>query len=133
MKSLLIISTFFLTFLGFGQETYFSPLTENLKTGEVERINRTITIQQNAIIIKTDTDDGYDIQTLKILEKEIEKETKPSTAIYDCTSPDGVYPTTILIPQKSIISEILVIQPSLIEDSDENFRFHIEQKENLFQ
>lgn len=133
MKSLFIIITFFLTYSAFGQETYFSPLTENLKTGEKEIINRTITIQQSAIIIKTDTDNGYDIQTLKILEKEIENDTNPSTAIYDCTSPDGVYPTTILIPQKSIISEILVIQPSLVSDTDEHFRFHIEQKENLFQ
>ena len=81
MKSLFIIITFFLTYSAFGQETYFSPLTENLKTGEKEIINRTITIQQSAIIIKTDTDNGYDIQTLKILEKEIENDTNPSTAI----------------------------------------------------
>jgi len=60
-------------------------------------------------------------------------ETNPPILIYDCTSPDGVCPTLIFIPQRKIITEILAIQPSLVDGSDEHFRFHIETRENLSQ
>lgn len=133
MKYSILIISFFISSLCSGQEIYFSPLTENLQTGNKESVNRTITIGQGQIIIKTEMNVGYDIQELKILEKKLNQETSPPILIYDCTSPDGVYPTLIFIPQRKIITEILAIQPSLVDGSDEHFRFHIETKENLSQ
>ena len=130
MKNIILI-IFFLSLNAFGQEVYFSPLTENLQTGQKELINRTITIDAGSIIIKTVTEDGVDIQGLKILERKLNRETNPPILIYDCTSSDGVYPTLIFIPQRKIITEILAIQPSLVDGSDEHFRFHIETRENL--
>ena len=132
MKNIILI-IFFLSLNAFGQEVYFSPLTENLQTGQKELINRTITIDAGSIIIRTETKEGIDIQGLKILERKLNRETNPPILIYDCTSPDGVYPTLIFIPQRKIITEILAIQPSLVDGSDEHFRFYIETAENLSQ
>lgn len=108
-------------------------MTENLKTGEKELINRTIHIGNGIILIKTHTPEGLDVQTLKVVEKKVNQETQPPIIIYDCTSADDVYPTRIFIPLQEQISEILVIQPSLIDGSDEHFRFYIEAKEESFQ
>ena len=104
-------------------------MTENLQTGQKEIINRTITIGKETIIIKTQTSDGLDIQTLKILEKKVNQETIPPIVIYDCTSPDGAYPTLLFIPQREKITEILIIQPSIVDGRDEHFRFYIEAEE----
>ncbi len=130
MKIILPIVIFLYTSFLLGQEVYYSPVTENLQTGEKKIISRKISIGTQTIVIKTDTDSGYDIQTLKILEKKVNQETSPSIIIYDCTSPDGVYPTLIFIPQRKIITEILAIQPSLVDGSEEHFRFYIESEEN---
>jgi len=132
MKNIILI-IFLLSLNAFGQEVYFSPLTENLQTGQKELINRTITIDAGSIIIRTEIEKGIDIQVLKILERKLNRETSPPILNYDCTSPDEVYPTLIFIPQRKIITEILAIQPSLVDGSDEHFRFHIETKENLSQ
>jgi len=132
MKNLILL-TFFLSLTTYGQKVYFSPLTENLQTGQKELINRTIAIDEGSIIIKTEIEEGFDIQVLKMLEREFKRETNPPILIYDCISPDGVYPTIIFIPQRKIITEILAIQPSLVDGSDEHFRFHIESRENLSQ
>ncbi|MDT0685580.1 hypothetical protein [Autumnicola psychrophila] len=77
-------------------------MTEYLNTGEKELINRTINIDENFIQIKTQTENGVDIQVLKIVESKLNRETKPPTIIYDCTSPDGVYPTTYLFLKKKL-------------------------------
>lgn len=130
MKNIILI-IFLFSLNAIGQEVYFSPLTENLQTGQKELINRTITIDAGSIIIKTEAEEGVDIQVLKILERKFNRDTNPPILIYDCTSPDGIYPTIILIPQRKITAEILAIQPSLIDGLDEQFRFHIEIKENL--
>lgn len=53
-------------------------MTENLKTGQKEIINRTISIGKEMIVIKTESNTGYDFQTLKILEKKVNQETIPS-------------------------------------------------------
>ena len=113
---------------------FFPPLEElelapeHLKTGVREVIDRTITIDKDLITIKTAIPEGYDIQTLKIVEKHLNNETIPPIVIYDCTSPDGVYPTLLFIPQREIISEILIIQPSLIDGKEEQFSFHLETR-----
>ena len=133
MKTLVSIFILLLSFNVSGQETYFSPLTEHLKTGQKEQINRTIQIDEGLITIKTELTEGYDIQTLKILEKKLNSETNPPILIYDCTSPDGVYPTLLFIPQGEIISEILIIQPSIVDGTDDHFRLHIETREKLSQ
>ena len=133
MKSLITFLLILISYNASGQEVYFSPLTEHLKTSQKELINRTITIDKDLITIKTEIPEGYDIQTLKILEKKLNSETNPPILIYDCTSPDGVYPTLLFIPQREIISEILIIQPSLIDGTDEHFSFHLESKgKNIF-
>ncbi|WP_423819199.1 hypothetical protein V5739_00380 [Salinimicrobium sp. TIG7-5_MAKvit] len=131
MKNILLILFYLHTSIILGQEVYFSPMTEYLQTGQKEIINRTISIGEGTIIIKTETDSGYDIQSLKILEKKVKPETIPPIIIYDCTSPDGFYPTLLFVPQRKEVSEILVIQPSLVTGLDEHFRFYIENKENL--
>lgn len=132
MKIILSILIFILSFNVSGQEIYFSPLTEHLKTGHKELINRTIQIDKGSIIIKTEIPEGYDIQTLKILMKKLNSETNPPILIYDCTSPDGIYPTLLFIPQRELISEILIIQPSLLDGTDEHLRFHLETRESIF-
>ena len=129
MKFILPIIFLFYTSFCLGQEIYHSPMTENLQTGQKEIIKRTITIGEETIVIKTKTPEGLDVQTLKIIKKKVNQETIPPIVIYDCTSPDGVYPTLIFIPQREIISEILVIQPSLVDGNDEHFRFYIEDEE----
>lgn len=126
MKIVVSIILLLSTTLLMGQEVYLSPMTENLQTGQKEIINRTISIGEETIVIKTDTDFGYDVQTLKILSKKIKPKTKPPILIYECTSPDGIYPTLLLVPQRKDITEILVIQPSLVTDLDEHYRFYIE-------
>ena len=85
MRTLVSIFIFLLSYNVSGQETYFSPLTEHLKTGQKELINRTITIEEGSIIIKTEITEGYDIQTLKILDKKLNRETNPPMLIFDCT------------------------------------------------
>ena len=134
MKTIFSILLLILSYNVTGQEIYYSPLTEHLKTGQKELINRTITIDKDVITIKTAISEGYDIQTLKIVEKQLNNDTNPPLLIYDCTSPDGIYPTILFIPQREIISEILIIQPSfLIEGEQEHFSFHLETRQKILQ
>jgi len=133
MKFILPIIFLFYTSFCLGQEIYHSPMTENLQTGQKEIIKRTITIGEETIVIKSETPVGLDIQTLKILEKKVNQEPIPPIIIYDCISPDGIYPTLLFIPQRKSISEILIIQPSIVDGSDEHFRFYIDKEEKPFQ
>lgn len=73
MKIVVSIFLFLSTTLIMGQEVYFSPMTENLQTGQKEIIKRTISIGEETIVIKTETDFGYDVQTLKILSKKVKR------------------------------------------------------------
>ncbi|WP_034917697.1 hypothetical protein [Gillisia sp. CAL575] len=132
MKIVLAFIILFYTSSFLGQDIYYSPMTENLESGEKSIINRTITIEQETILIKTETNFGYDLQTLKILSKEL-KQTIPPIMIYNCSSPDGVYPTILFIPQRKVTTEILIIQPSFTDDSDDHFRFYIDAEEKPFQ
>ena len=132
MKFTPLLFLLLMSFNILGQEIYFSPMTEYLQTGQKEIINRTISIGEGTIIIKTETDSGYDIQTLKVLEKKVKHETTPPIIIYDCTSPDGFYPTLLFVPQRKEILEILVIQPSLVTGLDEHYRFHIAVNEGVY-
>lgn len=133
MKYSTLILLFFFTSFVYGQDSYNSWKTENLKSGESELINRTITIEKNRIIIRTEVKEGYDIQTLKVLNMRLNEETNPPTLIYACSSLDEVYPSLILIPQRKIITEILITQPSLANGSDEHFRFYIDTKDKASQ
>ena len=132
MKFTSLVLILLISFNVIGQETYFSPMTEYLNTGEKEWINRTITIEEDFIQIKTQIESGFDIQVLKILSKRLNQDTNPPILIYDCTSTDGVYPTLIFIPQREIVTEIIAIQPSLVDGSDENYRFHLNSTEEVF-
>lgn len=125
MKIVLAFIILFYTSSFLGQDIYYSPMTENLESGEKLIINRIITIEHETIVIKTETKSKNDLQTLKILSKEL-KQTIPPIMIYNCTSPDEVYPTVLFIPQRKVTTEILIIQPSFTNDSDDHFRFYID-------
>lgn len=126
MKIVLAFIILFYTSSFLGQDTYYSPMTENLETGQKEIINRKISIGEETIVIQTETPEGSDVQTLKILKKRVNQETTPPITIYDCISSDGIYPSLLFVPQRKIPTEILIIQPSFTDDSDDHFRFYID-------
>lgn len=117
----------FLSTIGYSQTTYNSPITENLLTQQIERLDRLITINPNLIIIETTIDStSTDIQQLKInnVTRGVDKHGENLT--YSCTSLDNKYPTLLIIYLAEKINEIHIIQPNINGNGNERFRFLID-------
>lgn len=127
MKYLITILFTLLISLGYSQTYFESPITENLTTQQVEQIDRTITIGDKFIVIKTVIDSiSFDIQQLKI-NKIMEKVDNFGPNItYHCTSYDGRHPTTVIIYTEEKINEIHLIQPISNTEYIERYRFLID-------
>ena len=125
MKTILLIILFVSTFHSWGQKVYTSPFSVHQTTQIVERIPRIITITDLQITIESIINERMtDIQIMIIRTREVSYENNTKSDVYQCTSPDGVYPSTVFIEENP--GYITVIQPSLNEDQLEEYRLMLE-------
>jgi hypothetical protein len=125
MKTILLIILFSSTFHFWGQKVYTSPFSVHQTTQIVEKIPRTIIITDSQITIESIINERMtDIQIMIIRTKEVSYDNNTKSDVYQCTSPDGVYPSTVIIEENP--GYITVIQPSLIADQMEEYRLMLE-------
>ena len=92
-----------------SQETYTSPFTFNVDTGIIEKVSRSIVIDDDEIVIITETSEGKDIQLLVIQGKEYDE---LGNQVYYCTSKDGHYKTTAILAKNEGAPYLDIIQPA---------------------
>jgi hypothetical protein len=126
MKTILLIILFVSTVhSSWGQKVYTSPFSVHQTTQIVERIPRTITITDSQITIESIINKRMtDIQIMIIQTKEVSYENNIKSDVYQCTSPDGMYPSTVIIEENP--GHITVLQPSLNEGQMEEYRLMLE-------
>ncbi len=125
MKTILLIILFVFTFNSWGQKVYKSPYSIHQPTQTVENFPRTITITDAQITIESIVNERMtDIQIMIIRTKEVSYDNNTKSDVYQCTSPDGVYPSTVIIEENP--GYITVIQPSQNEDQLEEYRLMLE-------
>jgi hypothetical protein len=128
MKYILYLAFFLLSYSVLGQ-CYISPLTQHFPSAITEPINRIINIDQNYITITTKTIRGDDIQTLKIIKKQLKQNSeRGSMFYYTCTSLDGNFKTYIIIPKSNTVEYIDAVQPAQLNYSEKHFRFLIDSE-----
>jgi len=64
------------------------------------------------------------MQILIIRTKEVSYDNDTKSVVYQCTSPDGVHPSTVIIEENP--GYITVIQPSLNDNQMEEYRLMLE-------
>lgn len=127
MKHYLFFIVTLIALVGQSQTTYTSPYTENLTNQQLEQINRTITIGDKFIVIKTDIDSiTSDLQQLEIKEVTRTRDMFGFNITYNCSSYDGRYPSKIKFYIAEKIHEIHLIQPVIDGDGNERYRFLID-------
>lgn len=110
MRSLLILITLVFSSSAWSQETYTSPFTQDVDTGIIEDISRSITIRGEEITIITETSEGKDIQSLMIKGKET---TKAGNTVYFCTSKGGHHKTIAILAENDDAPYLDILQPSV--------------------
>ncbi len=102
-------------FIGAGgmAQTYNSPYSIHVPTGEKENIFRKIYIREEVILIKSYIN-GVNVDNQLMIIESTEHNNNATT--YKCVSPDGIFPTLITIDKHP--TYISVIQPrnSTIEE-----------------
>ncbi len=127
MKYLITILFGLIASLGYSQTHFVSPVTENLSNQQVEQINRTITIGEKFVVLKTVIDDSTsDIQQLEIKEITKMRDKFGFNITYRCSSYDGLYPSQVKVYLEEKIKEIHLIQPVINGEGNERYRFLID-------
>ncbi|WP_026838713.1 hypothetical protein [Gillisia sp. JM1] len=127
MKHLIVLFAILISLDGYSQTTYTTPYTENFQTQQIEKIDRTIKISEELVIIETIIDStSTDIQQLRIKSVIRNFNTSGENITYSLTSLDGFYPTLLIVYLRPKINEIHIIQPNQSGDGNESYRFLIE-------
>ncbi len=111
MRLILLILIFILPNLSWGQTIFTSSYTQHWPTifnTEFEKINRTIAIDEEKIMIITETKEGKDIETLKI--KSVEEVGRNFQ--FHCAFMNGTQSITVIIPRQERVGTIDIYKPS---------------------
>lgn len=127
MKHIYIFLLTTLPLIGYSQEIYTSPLTQNFITEQLEETDRIITITASEIIFASTTATGREIKTFKILDKTREEmENLGLCTIYICSSMEGSFGNYVFVPVGEKVEFIDIYQPKQLDQEKVHMRLLID-------